>query len=471
MVNTATIEAVATAVHDLSDAVEKMQAGLVDRSTVETIASDVLERQRAAAEDLNVRNGVRAEDTDAEPAFLRARTPLERLVALHQRPAEQVAPLAKRSVSDVQAFQDRADELLVLSYALGSPGNPRDPRELGFYSQEFVPAFQAAMDSTTAGEGDEWVPTELSSTFIDRINLPLMVASLFPLINMPTQPFDLPAAGVTRRRTGVHAEQTADSGQTKFKAVTPATRKVTLSAVKFAGRILVSREAEEDSMVAMLPFIMREIQDYLAADLDDATLNGDLTGTHMDSDVTDSDDVRKFWNGLRDIALNQLTGTDRSGADAALAVSTLRANRKLMGKYGVRPTDLAHIVSMAGYIDLLADSSVLTMEKYGPAATIVAGELAKVDGSPVIVSEYMSDYQNASGVIDGVTQTQTSALTVNRRGFIRGQRRGMTMETLRELYAEADQDAVIASVRQDFKQLYSNTENVAALTYNLPGSA
>lgn len=471
MSDTATIEAVAQAVHDLSEAVTGMKAGMVDRETVDRIAADVGELQKAAAEDLNTRNGVKAEDTDPEPAFLRARTPLERLLALHQRPAAQVAPLVKRSAEDIRAFQERSDELLFLSHALGSPGNPRDPRELGFYSREFVPALQAAMDSTTAGEGDEWVPTELSSTFIDRVNLPLMVASLFPLINMPTQPFDIPAAGVSRVRTGIHTEQTADTGQTKFKAVTPATRKVTLSAIKFAGRVLVSKEAEEDSMVAMLPYIIREIQDYLAADLDDATINGDLTATHMDSDVTASDDVRKFWNGLRDIALNQLTGTDRSGADTKISTATLRANRKLMGKYGVRPTDLAHIVSMAGYIDLLDDTSVLTMEKYGPSATIVAGELAKVDGSPIIVSEYMSDYQNASGVIDGVTQTQCSAITANRRGFIRGQRRGMTMETLRELYAEADQDAVIASLRQDFEQLYPNTENVVALTYNLPGSA
>ncbi len=466
MSETATLEAVAKAVHDLSESVIGMQAGMVDRETVERIAGEVMERQREQAAEANKRRGIGAEDLDPEPSFARARTPAERLEALLHRPAEKIAPLMRRNVADVAEFQQRADELVLLATAL-----KRSPRETSFYMREYVPALRAAMDSTTAGEGDEWVPTELSSSFIERVNLPLRVAALFPLINMPTQPFDVPASGVTRRRLGKHAEQTADSGQTKFKAVTPGTRKVTLSAVKIAGRVLVSREAEEDSMVVMLPFIQQELQEYLAADIEDAIVNGDTTATHMDSDVVDADDPRRIWNGLRDIAINGLTGTDRSGSDTKIAAATLRANRKLMGKYGVVPGQLAHVVSMAGYIDLLDDASVLTLEKYGPAATIIAGELARIDGAPIVVSEYMSDYQNASGVIDGVTQTQCSAITVNTGGFFRGQRRGVTVEILRELYAEADQDAVIASVRQDFKQRYPDTENVVSLTYNLPGSA
>lgn len=464
MSTTATLEAVAQAVHDLSESVISMQDGMVDRETVERIAAEVMERSREHTEEINRGRGVTAEDLDIAPEFMRARTPAERIQALHQRPADKVAPLARRDPADVAEFQARADDLLILSTILR-----RDPRETDFYAQEYLPALRAAMDTQTAGEGQEWVPTELSSMFIERVNLPLRVAALFPTIQMPTPTYEVPASGVSRRRTGKAAEQTADTGQAKFKAVTPGTRKVTLSAVKLAGRVLVSREAQEDSIIPMLPFIQEELRDYIAADLEDAIINGDTTATHQDSDVTDADDPRKLWNGLRDIAAS-LTGARIDGGDTKLAVADLRANRKAMGKYGIAPANLAHIVSIAGYIDLLDDSSVLTLDKYGPNATILSGELARVDNVPVIVSEYVRDDLNATGVHDGVTETQTIAITAHTRGFFRGQRRGVTVEILRELYAESDQDAVIASIREDFKPRYPTTENVVALTYNLPGS-
>jgi hypothetical protein len=45
---------------------------------------------------------------------------------------------------------------------------------------------------------------------------------------------------------------------------------VTLTAVKFAGEALVSKEMEEDAIIAVLPFIQQELVDYMAADLEDA---------------------------------------------------------------------------------------------------------------------------------------------------------------------------------------------------------
>ena len=468
--STATLEAVAASVHELSAAVKDMRAGLADREVVERIAADVAELQKVhAAAQKPV--GIDPDDRDPQAVWMDARTPAERLTALLERPAERMAPVARRQVADIEALQDRSDELLMLSAIMGEPGRPADPRSLDFYSREYVPALHAALDSTTSTEGDEWVPTVLSNRLIGRFNLPLKVAALFELIPMTSQPFELPAVGVSRVRTGVHTEQTADSGQTKFKAITPGTRKVTLTAYTFAGRMLVSKVAEEDAIVALLPWMQAELTEFLAADIEDAIINGDTTATHFDTGVTDADDVRRYWNGLRDIAINVQTGTDVSGADTKLSVANLRANRKLMGKYGADPMKLAHIVSVRGSIDLLDDDDVVTLDKFGTNATILTGQIASVDGSPVIVSEYVSDFQNASGVFDNSTTTQTSAITVHRGGFIRGQRRDLTVQTLHEVYAEADQDALIASLRQAFTPLYPSTENIVALTYNLPGSA
>lgn len=450
----------ASSVKQLSDAVGDMKQGLVDEETVTRIAEETAAAQAAAALEQNRRRGYQPDDEGGEPsgALLQA-TGKQRLVEIHSRHAGEVARLTRMREDDVRAFQHKADQLVLLSTILG-----RDPRETEFFESEYRPLVHA-MDSTTTGEGDEFVPTELSANLIERVNLELRVLANLGVSPMPSQPFEIPGRASARKRLGKADEQTADTGQTKVKKVTPGSRKVTLDAKKFAGEGLVSKEAEEDAIIAILPFLEEELVDYLAADLEDTSINGDTAGTHQDSDTTDADDPRRNWEGLRQLtpAAAKIDGA----AAAALTVAHLRGNRKSMGRFGVSPADLFHLLSIAGYIQLLSDTNVMTLDKYGAQATILTGELARVDGVPVIVSEYVRTDLNATGVHDGVTETRQQALTVHRRGFVRGLRRGVSVQVLRELYAESDQDAVIVTTRQAFSSRHEAAEPVVAYTYNI----
>lgn len=470
----ATLEAVAKSVHDLSEAVTGMQAGLVDPETVDRMAADLSALQAEFAEIQNSEKGlagVLPDDVEDIPAFLQSRKPIERIQAVLDRPADRVASLIRRPVADVEHFQATSDNLLVLATALGYFDGEtetwrRDPSGLAFYGQEFVPAMRAAMDSTTAAEGDEFVPTGLSASYIRRVHLPLKVGALFPFIDMPTQPYEVPGAALARVRGGKATEQTADTGQTTFKKVTPGTRKVTLTAVKFAVEVLWSKELTEDSIIPILPFIQEEVQDFMAADLEDAFLNGDTAGTHQDSDTTDADDPRKNWDGLRKKIIAGTTDTDAS--NAALTVAMLRTDRSNMGKYGIDPNQIVHVIGMANYIQLIADSNVITIDKYGDQATIRTGELGKVGGVSIVVSEYQRQDLNATGVYDGVTTNRSYSMTIRPNAFFRGQRRGMTTQMLREKYANSDQDAMIASHRQAFAERYpTSTETTIAGHFNL----
>lgn len=461
MSDTATLEAVAKAVHDLSDAVIDMKSGMVSEETVARIAQDVLERQREAAAALNEKRGVTPEDVDQHsPRSFTARFKGAALLEeVLDRQPDKVAYLLGRPEADVRHFQEASDSLVLLAAMKGV-----DPRETSYYADEFVPAMRAAMDTATSAEGQEWVPKNLSSDLIRRVNLDLQVVALFPSIQMPTQPFDIPGMAVSRQRGGYAAEQTADSGQTKFKVLTAGTRKITLTAKKFAARMLTSKELEEDSFLAILPFMQSEIVDFLTADMEDAVINGDTTGTHQDSDTTASDDPRKYWDGLR---VQAQSGAKTDASNAALTLAMLRTNRLKMGKYGTRPSNLAHIVGMQNYIHLLSDANFITMDKYGVNATVLSGELGKADGSPVIVSEYVRADLNASGVYDGSTTNRSVALSVYTPGYMTGIRRGLTVETLRELYAESDQDLVLASHRRAFAERYTRaTELCVAAHYN-----
>jgi HK97 family phage major capsid protein len=457
---TPTLESLKQAVADLRTAVEQRAEGKQDEEVVRRIAAEVVEQQLATAPELQKRNGGGYKPVDEDGNSVIPETlgqGKEALTQLLTLPARDVAPLARRDEAEIAAFQQANDRILIIAAARGV-----EPQETKYFKQRFAPMVQA-LSAGGAGTGADYVPTELSADMIERITLELRVAALFPQIDMPTNPFNIVGRQPKRTRTARGLEQTADTGQTGFSKRTPATRKVTLTAVKFDTEMLVSKEAEEDAIVAMLPFMEEEAIDWIAGDIEDALLNGD-TAAALDNDFA-ADDPRRNWDGLRKVCP---AGAKIDGAGVALTVALLRGNRAKMGKYGVVPTKLAHVVSINNYIQLLADPSVITMEKYGPNATIFAGELGKADGIPIVVSEYQRTDLNVAGAYDNVTKTRSVAVTVHQSGFLRGIRRGMTIQVLRELYAEDDQDAILASTRLAFSPRFPlATENVVAETYNL----
>jgi len=468
------LEELKRSVNTLADRVER---GVLTEGDVEQIAQDVMNGSRRVRPP---RRGYSPPDMN-EPGFAGdsaeafapntildvgsadreqlARPGRDRTLELQQAYPARVAEALGVPEKVVRQRQVATDLLVMAGAYLG-----RAAFELDYFASTYSPLVQA-MDSTTAGEGDEFVPNLLSGDLIERVNLQLKVVALFPAVNMPSQPFDIPGFAVARQRTGSHAEQTGDTGQTKFKVITPASRKISLDAKKLAVRAITSKELEEDSLIAMLPFMREELIDFLAADLEDAIVNGDTAGTHMDADVVAADDPRKIYDGLRK-RTQAGQKTDLSNAAPTVA-NSLRVNRKKMAKYGVDPAEIAHVMSISSYMQLLGDLNVLTLDKYGAQASILRGELGSVDGSPLVVSEYVRQDLNASGVQDGVTTNRSLILTVNRRGFLTGQRRALTVEVLRELYSESDQDAIVASMRRAFTARFPTTEGVVALTFNV----
>lgn len=231
---------------------------------------------------------------------------------------------------------------------------------------------------------------------------------------------------------------------------------------------MFSEEISEDSIVPILPWVKDQIALALATAEEMALINGDTTSTHMDTNVSAAYDCRKAWDGLRDIGLN-------GGASATVDISTLtienlRTIRKKMGKYGIDPSKVAMIVGLSGYIQLLSlkDSNsvqlVTTIDKYGPNATILSGELGKLDGIPVIVSQYIYENQGATGLYSA-SLTKTSMLYVYTPAFIIGDRRRVTVKTAADI--ETDQQIVVATQRLDFHPFYPVTEAMVGIGYNL----
>lgn len=311
-----------------------------------------------------------------------------------------------------------------------------------------------ALTIAGSGTGAEWIPTGFSNQLWEKIRLQLRIAELFGQINMPTSPFTLPVqAGAATGYLIAEASSTDDSD--KITASTPGTGNWTFNAKKIAGRVLVSEEATEDMIIDVLNFIERELTVSIAEAVESAILNGDESVTHQDSDTTAATDADKAWEGLRYFALNNAGTATLDLSNAAPALDDVRDLRKLMGNAGINPMRLALITGLAGYIQFLKIAEVLTLDKYGPQATVLTGELARIDGIPIIVSEFQREDLNASGVYDGVTTNRGGFLLVNRDGFYRGLRRGVTVQTMTDI--ETDVTAVVGKQRIDFEDVYDAT--------------
>jgi HK97 family phage major capsid protein len=321
-----------------------------------------------------------------------------------------------------------------------------------------------ALAVATSGSGAEWIPTGFSSQVLVTIELQLKIAALFNSIAMPTNPYTLPVQ--TSNAEGyLIPESTADEA-TKIKASTPGTGNTTFNARKLANRVLFSEEINEDSIVAVRTFTMNEMSKAIARAHETALVNGDRTGaagvagSHFDNTgtalFTSNYDARLAFDGLRYFALNN-AGTSTKDFSNAVPSDALMGNvRLLMGLHGVNPMDLVWTMSINTYLQSVNNlSNVQTLDKYGPQAVVLSGELMRYQGIPTVVSEYLFSNLNASGVYDGSTTDRGELLLVYRPGFLSGTRGGVTMSTANDI--ETDQVIMVGKRRVDFIDPYDAT--------------
>lgn len=308
-----------------------------------------------------------------------------------------------------------------------------------------------AMDTETATEGLEWVGTGYSSQLYQKVMLQLKVAGLFETIPMPFPSFYLPTDMV--EDVGYLIPQSISDISSKIRVIDPTTAQVLLSAIKFGARIISSTELIEDAVFAILPLFQRKIIRALAKAIETSVINGDITATHRDSDVTESYDAQKAYPGLRKLANAKSAETDLSTFNA----DTARAMRGSMGEYGVDPANLVWLTGLKLYIKMLSlrdaqNNQVLTtLDKWGPQATFKTGTLGVFDGAPVIVSAHCKENLNATGVVDGVTETYANLILVNTLGFVCGERRIVKVGQKEDI--ETDQQIVVATQRRAFVEL------------------
>lgn len=335
--------------------------------------------------------------------------------------------LSKAQTDEERKWQSDCDDLYLLRSLLKGAG--KDVRDTNLYTEhmEHASPFRKMlkqMDSETSGDGSDWIPTGFSAEWIRFMTLELKLINLFRKVTMPTDPYRVPYISAQMSVYFI-AEQTGDAG-TKITASDPTTANMQLDSKKIGVRVPWSVELEEDSIVPILTMLREEIARIVAQGLEDAALNGDTSATHQDTDVTASTDVKKMFRGLR---FHSLSNAAFQQALTTFNITNLRALRAKMGKFGVNANDLVWVMGPIAYLKhVLNLADVITVDKYGPQAVVLTGEVARLDGIPVVVSQVARENLTDDGVYDGTTTNNGTVQLVHRPSWYFGTKRPMDLK-------------------------------------------
>ena len=297
---------------------------------------------------------------------------------------------------------------------------------------------------------------EVSLSMENELRRKLVIAPLFRQIAMKTNVMSIPVnpeagyanwattSGPANTFSGNTTLDLASGGGT---AVRHQLKEVTLNAYKVATKEYLGYEEEEDSLLVLMPMIRDAMIRRCAKAIDSAMLTGAGDGTVPVQGLSS----RAGTSGTNAALLQTV-------ANGAVTIAKLRGLRAQLGSYGLDPADVVYIVNNDTYYDLLEDAVFMTMEKVGPQATVLTGQIGQIGGSPVITSGELA--AKATGAITALTNI--AALAVYLPNFLAGSQRGLRVDT-QDLAAEQAR-VMVASMRVGMTQITANV-GVKALRF------
>ena len=270
----------------------------------------------------------------------------------------------------------------------------------------------------------DWETTFVTNLWYD-IRRELVVEPLFRTVQMNTAIMRLPVVPEQQYASYIAVDNLKTSSSTATSSAGARPTEVTLTAHKLSAADTLGEEEQEDTIIAILPIIRDNLVRRMARSSDRSLLRG--------IGATAADPIKGLAKYATDNSL--ITTLDISGGDKLTALK-LQQTRRLLGKFGTRPQDLAYIISTDGYYDLLEDPDMRKAFDVGvDRATMLNGQVANVNGTKLIVSDEWE------AKADG----KTTAMVVNMRNYVIGNLRNLTVKT--DMRIELDATLIIATRR------------------------
>jgi HK97 family phage major capsid protein len=347
---------------------------------------------------------------------------------------------------------------------------------------------------TTDTESADWIPIDMSQNLHEFIQMRLRVAALFQEFTLPTATYRwpfvtaAPAAEIASENRDPALYPSYTATEQLFGTLVPPADEKQFTAKKIRAFQFYTREFAEDTIRAVIPWLMRQLPLAMSRAWESAILNGDIAGGTLADNTTT---VTSGWfDGLREYVVGQAgrvgDGTDPNeyqfqeemGGTWNVGVfhTHLRRQRKRMDKYGVDDNmdSLVYVVGLDAYFQMMNITGMQTLDDFGPNATLLTGQVGSFDSIPVVLSQFSNlsvEGQHATPGNNGknaATMTRESKylVLVNTEEWLRARRPGIAPEVVR--FPHHDQYEVVAFERADFGMVGPTTALNVNFGYDIP---
>jgi HK97 family phage major capsid protein len=325
--------------------------------------------------------------------------------------------------------------------------------------------FRAKVFNTSADS--DWIPDILSSQLLRYLEVMGAVIPLFRGFPMPGPVFRVPITTSVEQAifeaAGTSANTAVTIASNQLYSTSPVSR-VNFDAVKLRAHKEVYSDFVEDSIVPMIPFMQQDMGDAIRRAIEDAIINGDDTSPYLDADGGTATHARMAWQGLRALAAANDAASGTTVAPSTTtetSVADIFNTKRVMGRYGLLASNTTLIAGIRSYYEMLKITTIETIQNFGARATLLTGALTQIAGSNVVVSEYVREDLNTSGVYDSSTTDSTIVIAVHTPSWWLGNWRGITLENQRN--AGADSNVIYARWRGDFQKMRAAAETTEAV--------
>ncbi len=209
---------------------------------------------------------------------------------------------------------------------------------------------------------------------------------------------------------------------TSIRESDPDTAEVTLTLRTIAINLQIQRKhiGYNVAPAAVESYLREDIVKNLTEREEDVIVNGDtdVTSANINNAYDATNHPHGYgattnqWLIMQEGIRNSATGTAVDAGGDAIATTDFTSAFKNQGKYGVDPNESLILVSMDLFQGMQDMTELLTLDKYGPRATVLTGEVAKYKGRAVIVTDKMPSTQmdtltNSGGIRSSSTATNT----------------------------------------------------------------
>ena len=332
---------------------------------------------------------------------------------------------------------------------MSSPHTPKTDLELFKHLEKapksIAPAVQRSFYDA-AGQGAEWIPDQFVPQLTEEYTIPRGLRSLFQEVEVDRNLVIIPRL-VRGGRPYIKGQVSTDS-PANYTGSTVQTAQNSISIKGMATRYVIDDAAAEDSAIALMPTLGRQIAEDLTSAFEDCMINGDTSAVHQDDlanwnlrnrwgtvpALGTASDHRRAFDGFR----RQAFARGTAAADGAGTLSLDEVISQL-GKMGELAAQRQLLICSPEFMvkQLMSLGSLQTIDKIGPQAVLLTGQVAQILGIPVVMSRFMGADMNANGVYDNVTTDLTGFLLVNRDSYTIYNRRGILVETDKDIAAGA----------------------------------